>query len=89
MRKIGCNLPLAAAVMLLMGVSASIAQPRHGGTLTMMVEPEPPTLLTGVTTSAATLAVTAKVTEGLLSYDFNLNPRPQLATALHVSDDCG
>ncbi|MGE0154208.1 MAG: ABC transporter substrate-binding protein [Reyranellaceae bacterium] len=87
MRKIGSFLSAALAAATLVGAGIALAQPRHGGTLTMMVEPEPPTLLTGVTTSASTLAVTAKVTEGLLSYDFELKPRPQLATAWHVSAD--
>ena len=32
-------------------------------------------------------SVSAKVTEGLLSYNFDLEPKPQLATNWSVSDD--
>lgn len=60
---------------------------QHGGTLIMLVEPEPPTLVALTNCGDPSMLVSAKVTEGLLAYDFNLNPRPQLATAWSVSAD--
>ncbi|WP_244665050.1 hypothetical protein [Candidatus Symbiopectobacterium sp. 'North America'] len=42
---------------------------------------EPPTLVALSTIATPSLSVSGKVTEGLLKYDFDLNPQPQLATA--------
>jgi len=57
------------------------------GTLTMLLEPEPPTLVALTNCGDPSMFVSAKVTEGLLAYDFDLTPRPQLATAWSVSPD--
>jgi peptide/nickel transport system substrate-binding protein len=62
-------------------------RPRRGGTISFLVDPEPTTLVALTDSADPTMALSAKVTEGLLSYDFDLNPRPQLATAWTVSDD--
>lgn len=75
---------LAAAFML--SVSAS-AEPQRGGTLNFLIEQEPTALVGIATTAGVTQRIGAKVTEGLLTYDFNLDPLPQLATAWSVSDD--
>lgn len=61
--------------------------PQRGGTLNLLVEPEPPTLSTIAHTAGSSLKVSAKVLEGLLAYDEDLNPLPQLATAWSVSPD--
>jgi peptide/nickel transport system substrate-binding protein len=61
--------------------------PRRGGTLNLLVEPEPPTLATIAHTAGSSLKVSAKVLEGLLAYDEELNAQPQLATAWSVSTD--
>ena len=76
------TLPLAAARP---GLTAET--PRRGGTLTALIDPEPPVLTTIAHTAGASVYVSAKVTEGLLDYDFDLNPQPQLATAWSVSPD--
>jgi hypothetical protein len=61
----------------LIGISTiSHADPKHGGTLTMLVEPEPPAIVGIANTSGPTGKVTAKTNEGLLAYDFNLKPIP-------------
>jgi peptide/nickel transport system substrate-binding protein len=60
--------------------------PKHGGTLLFVLEQEPTTLVAATTTDNVT-KVSAKVTEGLLTYDLQLNPLPQLATAWSISDD--
>jgi peptide/nickel transport system substrate-binding protein len=62
-------------------------RPRRGGTVTVLVDPEPATLVALTDSADPTMAVSAKVTEGLLAYDFDLEPRPQLATAWSVSAD--
>jgi peptide/nickel transport system substrate-binding protein len=61
--------------------------PRHGGILTMLVDPEPTTLVALTNSADPSMLVSAKVTEGLLSYNFDLKPQPQLATHWSSSAD--
>ena len=63
------------------------AQPQRGGTLVMVVQPEPPTLASYQSTSGPIGQVATKVYEGLLEYDFNLRPVPGLAKSWTVSAD--
>jgi len=67
--------------------AAYAAEPKRGGTLTVVISAEPPSLVSIATTAFNTVLVSAKVTEGLLTYDFDLNPKPQLATDWSVSPD--
>ena len=53
----------------------------------MLIDPEPPTLTTIAHSAGASVLISAKTTEGLLSYGFDLSPQPQLATAWSVSAD--
>lgn len=68
-------------------VQADGQTPQRGGTLNFLVEPEPPVLTTLVNTAGPILKVNAKVIEGLLSYDFDLKPIPQLATRWEIGPD--
>jgi peptide/nickel transport system substrate-binding protein len=86
----------AGAAGLALGPFASLAHassegapvtPRRGGRLTMLVNPEPNALINFATTAGAETKISPKVTEGLLCYDFNVKPRPQLATAWSISTD--
>ena len=77
---------LAGAVAQTLDAPA-VETPRPGGALTFLVDPEPPVLLAIAHTAGPTTKVTAKTNEGLLAYDFDLNPKPQLATAWEVSPD--
>lgn len=63
------------------------AEPRRGGTLTIALSSEPTSLVAATTVVTPALTVSGKVTEGLLQYDFDLNPRPELATEWNVSPD--
>jgi peptide/nickel transport system substrate-binding protein len=63
------------------------ATPQRGGTLVMVVQPEPPTLASYQSTAGPIGQVTTKVYEGLLEYDFNLKPIPGLAKSWTVSAD--
>ena len=67
--------------------SANTDTPVRGGTLNLVVDPEPPTLVDLTNTAVPTLKVSTKVTEGLLTYDFALHPEPQLATSWSISSD--
>ena len=53
--------------------------------MTMMFYPEPPSLVSLVSTNSLTCS--AKVTEGLLWYDHDMRPQPQLATSWAISPD--
>lgn len=63
------------------------SRPKRGGTLTLLVNPEPSALVNIATTAGPECKVGPKVTEGLLAYDFEINPKPQLATAWSISPD--
>jgi peptide/nickel transport system substrate-binding protein len=59
--------------------------PARGGRLTFLLNPEPASLINLTTTSGAEQKISPKATEGLLCYDFALNPKPQLATQWSVN----
>jgi peptide/nickel transport system substrate-binding protein len=61
--------------------------PKRGGTLNILINPEPPVLVSIFQTTGPALAASSKVIEGLLAYDFDMKPLPQLATAWSVSPD--
>jgi peptide/nickel transport system substrate-binding protein len=61
--------------------------PVRGGTLTMVVQPEPPILVSAFNSAGPIGVVSTKILEGLLSYDFDMNPKPALAETWKVSPD--
>ncbi len=69
----------ALAVILAALPAAPVSAQKRGGTLVLLVQPEPPNLAPHVSTSAPIGMVTAKVYDGLLEYDFDLKPLPSLA----------
>jgi len=64
----------------------SVAQER-GGRLSMVINPEPATLILGLNLQAPTQTVGGKIYEGLLAFDKSLKPVPSLAKSWAVSDD--
>jgi peptide/nickel transport system substrate-binding protein len=65
-------------------IQPSAGKPRRGGTVYMLINPEPSQLVT-FDASGPEEIVGAKITEGLLWYDFDVTPRPQLARSWEVS----
>jgi peptide/nickel transport system substrate-binding protein len=63
------------------------AEPQRGGTLNLVIQPEPPILVSLTHTAGPTTRVSPKVTEGLVTFDLDFKPRPQLATNWQISDD--
>ena len=61
--------------------------PRRGGTATIVLSNEPTTLISAFTVLTSALSVSAKVVEGLLEYDNDLNPLPLLATRWVAAPD--
>lgn len=82
------TLGLAGMIWPITGLpQAAEEKPRRGGTLTFLVFPEPPVLTTIAHSAGSSVLITGKVVEGLLAYDFQLNPQPQLATTWEISAD--
>ena len=78
----GC---LVAATLALSSVSAHAA--KDGGTLSFLVQPEPPTLASYVSTSGPIGLVMPKVYEGLFDYDNDGKMIPILAESYEMSAD--
>ncbi|MBL1376317.1 ABC transporter substrate-binding protein [Zobellella iuensis] len=75
-------------------VVASLAETDDGDShslgdkiLNLVINPEPPTLVSFANTSGTSVVTSSKVLEGLLHYDAALQPRPQLATSWTISED--
>ncbi|WP_110970661.1 ABC transporter substrate-binding protein [Pseudomonas huaxiensis] len=75
---------LACAALLTGSVQA---EPRDGGVLNLVAQPEPPSLMHGVVTHVSTQYVSGKVLQGLLTFDTALTPQPVLAKSWKVSAD--
>ena len=80
------KLGLAAAACGLFAVGA-LAQGRSGGTLNWIIAVEPALFVPLTTSAGGSSDLGPKVVEGLLTYDYDLNPKPLLATAWSVSED--
>ena len=76
---------VVAVVLALVVIPGDVAAQKRGGTLVMLVQPEPPTLAGYLSTSGPIGQVTSKIYEGLLEYDFSLKPIPGLAQSWTVS----
>lgn len=63
------------------------AEARRGGTLAMATQGEPRTLVPLLDTNTLTRNISTKITEGLLTFDTQFNPKPLLATEWTVSPD--
>jgi peptide/nickel transport system substrate-binding protein len=72
------------------GAMASAARaeaPVRGGRLVIGQFPEPALLTSGLTTAGPTTNISGKIFDGLLTYGFDLQPHPLLATAWQTSAD--
>lgn len=76
---------VAAASIVLSGLAAQAQQ--AGGTLVMLVQPEPPSLASYISTSGPIGLVAPKIYDGLLDYDKDLKAIPSLAESWDVSED--
>lgn len=77
-----------AGGMALAGPGISYAQASaDGGTLRVLIEPEPPVLLAVLTPLTSQQITSSQTNEGLLTYDFELNPQPALAESWEIAED--
>ncbi|WP_298373164.1 ABC transporter substrate-binding protein [Azospirillum sp.] len=87
-RALALGLPaLLATALLPLAAAPASAEPTRGGVLRFLVEHEPTTLVTIAHTAGPSTRVSPKVTEGLVTYDFDFKPQPALATDWSVSPD--
>ena len=78
---------LAGVLLVALSLGNSAMAQKQGGTLVMLVQPEPPTLASYMSTSGPIGMVAAKIYDGLLEYDTELKPQPGLAESWEVSTD--
>jgi len=62
-------------------------KPVSGGTLNMIVQPEPPSLMLGLNQLGPTQFAASKIYQSLLTYAPDLKPQPSLAKSWTISDD--
>ena len=79
------GLALAASVLAL-GV-AQAQEPKKGGTVHVVVQPEPPMLMQGLNQNGPTNMVAGNIYESLLRYNEKLEPQPSLAKSWEISPD--
>ena len=78
---------MAGALLAGLGLATGATAQQQGGTLVMIVQPEPPSLASYLSTSGPIGMVTSKIYDGLLEYDTELQPQPSLAESWEVSPD--
>ena len=68
--------------------TATFAQePKSGGVINAVIQPEPPGLMVGLVQNGPTQMVAGNIYEGLLRYSPKLEPLPGLAESWSVSED--
>ncbi len=80
-------LATAGALAGFLGPVRAADNPRPGGTLTSIVQPEPVTLTPSANTAQPTQVVSGNIFDGLVYYDLDLKPQPSLATSWTVAPD--
>jgi peptide/nickel transport system substrate-binding protein len=80
-------LALAGASAALPSFAHGQETPIAGGTLNLVYYPEPNQLVPINTSAGGPSSFGPKLFEGLLAYDYDLNPKPQLATEWSISPD--
>ena len=69
-----------------LGIRRAAGQTR-GGTLDVIIQPEPPVLVAAINQQAPTLTVAGKIYQSLLKFDFDQTPKPGLAKSWEISED--
>jgi peptide/nickel transport system substrate-binding protein len=64
-----------------------VETPVRGGQLTIGQFPEPAILTAALTSAGPTVGISGKMFDGLLTYDFDFKPVPQLATGWEIAVD--
>ncbi len=88
-RRAALALPVGLAVAsgVAQANATQAAEPRRGGTMVMIVNPEPSTLAHYMVTIGSVPPIATQVYEGLATYDWDQNPQPQLAKSWVIAPD--
>ncbi|QTP59162.1 ABC transporter substrate-binding protein [Billgrantia antri] len=78
---------LAVATLAFTSAIATADEPKRGGVIDTIIQPEPPGLVLGMVQNDPTRKVAGSIYEGLLRYSTDLEPIPQLAESWEVSED--
>lgn len=78
---------LLAFMLAAMSGSALAQEPQKGGTLNMVVQPEPPTVMLGINKLGPVSFVGSKIYEGLINLAPDMSPLPGLAESWEISED--
>jgi len=76
----------AAVLLGAASIATPVAAQQAGGTLVMVIHPEPANLASHLSSGAVTQLAATKIYDGLLEYDLNISPQPSLATEWNLSD---
>ncbi len=82
-----CKGVLGAAAAAALSLPAMAQDPVDGGTLNIIINPEPPILMLGINQQGPTQAVAGKIYQSLLTYSKELEPQPSIATDWEMSED--
>ncbi len=94
--KTDTSLNLSRRAILLSGAAAGLAAalpgPRAwaqtaGGTAVMTITPEPNAMVSAFNSASPVAVISGKMVEGLVRYDWDLQPQPELATAWEIAED--
>ncbi|HEX3574999.1 MAG TPA: ABC transporter substrate-binding protein [Rhodopila sp.] len=86
------NISRRLALALPLGLTAfaearAATEPKRGGTMVMIVHPEPSTLAHYSVSAGNIPPIATQVYEGLVTYDWDLNPQPNLAKSWEIAPD--
>ncbi|MBI1778668.1 MAG: ABC transporter substrate-binding protein [Proteobacteria bacterium] len=76
-----------ACLFSLPAVETQAQQPKRGGAMTILLQPEPPMLMLPLSQFVPVLVTGGKIFQGLLTFDFDLKPMPSLAKSWSISPD--
>ncbi|PWE35020.1 peptide ABC transporter substrate-binding protein [Pelagicola sp. LXJ1103] len=77
----------AVSLALASPLAVQASEPQSGGTLNVVIQPEPPGLMIGLIQNGPTQMVAGDIYESLLRYDHDLTPSGQLAESWEISED--
>lgn len=81
------NLTIVVISVFAAMVSLAVAEtPKTGGSINVVIQPEPPGLMLGLVQNGPTQMVAGNIYEGLLRYDNDLKPMPSLATKWEITE---
>ena len=86
-RRTALALPFGLAALPTVGATSHAAEPVRGGTMVMIVTPEPSTLAHYAVSAGNIPPIATQVYEGLVTYDWDLKPQPNLAKSWEIAPD--